>query len=267
MEIRGTEQADTYDQTAAGPTDWHDYYGLGGNDVIRMWMGQAIPGAGNDRIEQIPSTESWRTLSVAYWDAPAGVVVDLVAGTAQDGWGTVDTLVGVDGVNCGWRDDRVYGNADTNTFSSGGGRDFFDGRAGIDSMVLPWIAGGVAKLSDLNIAVSIDGRTAIITSPREANFRLELFDVERISLDWNLPYMNLVDFIDPRAMAQQGLVGLAEQRWNAAASLGTAVSVSFSFVETAPVSGPGASGFRAFTAAERGHPHPHPCPLPRGERE
>ena len=251
MDIRGTEQDDSYDLTAAGPTEWHDYYGLGGNDLIRMWSGQVIGGPGNDRIEQIPSTDLWNTLSVAYWDAPAGAVVDLAAGTAQDGWGTVDTLIGVDDVNGGGRDDRFYGNADANSFSPGGGKDLIDGRGGLDSLTLSYINGSLLTLGDLSISVSIDGRSATLTTPRATSFRLDLIDVERFRFDWDLPFMNLADFISPFALASQGLVGLAEQRWNASSAVGTATSVSFSFVETAPTSGPGASGFRPFTSAER----------------
>ncbi|NBQ88285.1 MAG: hypothetical protein EBU07_12565, partial [Betaproteobacteria bacterium] len=94
MDVRGTDGDDTYDQKPGGPPqDWITYYALRGNDTIRMWQGTAQGGPGNDRIEKIASSDSWRNLNAAYWDSPSGVVVDLQAGTAQDGWGGTDTLI------------------------------------------------------------------------------------------------------------------------------------------------------------------------------
>ena len=56
----GTEGPDVYDQQVLGPTDWITYYGLGGNDIIRMYNGTAVPGSGVDLVEKLPSTDWWR---------------------------------------------------------------------------------------------------------------------------------------------------------------------------------------------------------------
>ncbi|MBC7604813.1 MAG: matrixin family metalloprotease, partial [Ramlibacter sp.] len=253
-ELHGTAGNDTYIQGEAQKDVWLDYFGEAGNDTIKMWQGQAIGGKGNDYIEQLASSDWWRELGVAYWDAPEGVVVDLQAGWAQDGWGNIDTLVGVDNVYSGWHDDHLYGTNDSNQFASGSGTDTIDGRGGIDYVVLPWVhEDGPGTLEDFVIVVSVDGRHATITSPFDLHLHLELTDIERIAVDWDAPELDVASFIDPNDMADQGLVAAAAQRWNANLAMGSAATVSFSFVGSAPASGPGSVGFRAFTNAERDH--------------
>ncbi|WP_048440587.1 M10 family metallopeptidase C-terminal domain-containing protein [Caenimonas sp. SL110] len=250
-DVNGTPQPDVYIQSAPIDNDWINYFGLAGNDTVKMYQGQVIGGAGNDYIEQLPSDDWWRSLAVAYWDTQNGATVDLQAGYAFDGWGGTDTLVGVDDAHGGSGNDHFYGTAQTNRFSGGGGRDTIDGRGGIDYLVLPWVAGGPRSIEEFDIQVSTDGRTAVITSPLDANFRIDLTDIERIASDWNQPYHAIGEFIDPLDLAQVGLTAAAAQRWNAPGAVGTAVSVSFSFVEQAPALGMGSAGFRAFTPQER----------------
>lgn len=250
MEVKGTAGADLYDQQKLAINDWIDYLGLAGDDIIRMYQGNANPGAGNDTVEKLPGS-SWQKLTVRYWDAPAGVVVDLAAGTAQDGWGTLDKLINVDDVHSGGFDDRLYGSDADNFFFPGGGHDVVDGRGGTDTVMLPWIAGHVATLADLKIEVSLDGRHALITAPSDPSFSLDLSNIERFALDWNLPRLLLTDFITPQQIAQQAIAAGSALRWNADAALGTKVTLSYSFVSTAPASGVGATGFRAFTGAEQ----------------
>lgn len=248
---RGTEGDDVYDQKALRITDWVTYTGLGGNDTIRMYRGGVTPGAGNDIIEKYATTNIWDTLSVNYWDAPKGVVVDLAAGFAEDGWGTRDTLINVDNINSGGHDDKLYGSDTANTFSPGGGHDLVDGRGGIDSVVLPWLKGAPVTWDQLTITVSVDGRDARITSALDSNFSIDLHDVELVSLDWNMPFVELSSFITPQAKAQETIAAGAGLRWNAAQPLGTPIAVSYSFVATAPASGVGQPQFRPFSAAEQ----------------
>ncbi len=254
MDITGTEQADVYDQTAQGPGQWLTYRGLGGNDTIRMFNGTAVPGAGTDTVEHlIVAAEPWRTMEVGYWDSPAGVVVDLAAGWADDGWGNRDTLIDVSGVHGNGRNDRLLGNAKNNAFFPNGGQDTIDGRDGVDVVGLPWKAGDPTDLSNFNIALSPDAVRGTITSKTDANLRIDITSIERLQF-WNgsaQMVFEITDFINARSMAEQGLTGAASQRWNATVAMGTPVTVSFSFVENAPASGPGATGFRSFNAAER----------------
>lgn len=251
MDVNGTAGADLYDQKKLGITDqWIDYYGLAGDDVIRMYQGNANPGAGNDTLEKLAGA-SWQKLAVRYWDAPGPVVVDLAAGTAQDGWGSTDKLINVDDIHSGGGDDRLFGSAGENLFSPGGGHDVIDGRGGIDTVILPWVSDHPALLSELTIVVSLDGTQATITAPGNPGFRLDLSNIERIALDWDQPRLLLTDFITPQQIAQQAIAAGSTLRWNDPSALGTAVSVSYSFVNTAPASGVGATGFRTFSAAEQ----------------
>ncbi|MYM38853.1 DUF4214 domain-containing protein [Duganella qianjiadongensis] len=250
MDVNGSAGADLYDQQKLGINDWIDYFGLAGDDIIRMYRGSVNPGPGNDTVEKLPGT-IWDKLAVRYWDAPSGVVVDLAAGTAQDGYGGTDKLINVDDVHSGGNNDRLYGSAADNLFSPGGGQDVIDGRGGQDTVILPWVYGHVATLADLRIDVSLDGTHAVITAPQDASFRLDLSNIERIALDWDQPRQLLTDFITAQQIAQQAIVAGDSLRWNAGTAAGTAVSVSYSFVTTAPASGVGASGFRAFSPAEQ----------------
>lgn len=248
MDIKGTAGDDTIVQAGNGD-EWNDYYGLAGNDIIRIYQGQAVGGQGNDRIEAISSADWWRTVTAAYWDSPNGVTVDLAAGYAEDGWGTRDTLIGVRNISGSWNDDKLYGDANDNVIYVGGGHTVADGRAGNDLMWLPVFKDGIG-ISDFNIDVSIDGTRATVTWAGRPEFKLEMSNFERIGVGYEVSY-SLADFIKPEQMAREGLVGANANRWNATQPLGSAVELSFGFATAAPASGPGATGFAAFTEAQK----------------
>ncbi|MRX08247.1 DUF4214 domain-containing protein [Pseudoduganella sp. FT25W] len=252
MDIRLTKNNDTYVQLAQNKDEWNDIYGDAGDDIIKVYNGQVIGGPGNDRIEKVAGAEAWRGLTAAYWDSPGAVTVDLEAGYADDGWGGRDTLVGVTNVSGAWTDSNFKGSAADNEFYVGGAHNLIDGRAGYDTVWLPELVQGATKWSDFNIKVSIDGASAVITSPLEAGFSLAISNIEALGLAgrWDEKFV-LAGFIKPEDVAIQGLLAGDGARWNASAALGTPVTLSYSFVTTAPASGAGAAGFRAFTAAEQ----------------
>ena len=86
--------------------------------------------AGADRIIGNGTT----AVQLAYGASPAAVLVDLQGGTAQDGWGSTDTLVGIRRVAAlSAFGDTVLGSAADDVFLSGrDGNKSFDGRAGQD---------------------------------------------------------------------------------------------------------------------------------------
>ncbi|MBL8362773.1 MAG: cadherin-like domain-containing protein [Rubrivivax sp.] len=249
---------DTYTEPDADRFEWNHYFGEAGNDTIRFYMGQAIGGAGNDRIERIEfAGEPWRSTFVAYWDSPAGVTVDLAAGTADDGYGTRDTLVGINNISGSSWNDRLSGNANPNSFNTQGGSDAIDGRGGTDNVTLWHQATDrfrPALLSELDIQVTPDGRSATLRM-LNGKFTITTTDVEILNI-WDgivradgvlntLPY-TIADFITPQSMAEQAIAAGGSARWNAAQPTGSAATVSYSFVlsSTQP-------GFRAFNAAEQ----------------
>ncbi len=241
-EYVGTSGNDIIDQDALGISAFTTFNGGAGDDVIRFRFGAGYGGQGNDRIEVIG--DEW--MAVFYSDSPAGVVVDLAAGSAEDGWGTRDTLVGrIFQVNATGYSDRLYGNATDNLFATGGGDDFVDGREGVDMVAL-------VSLELYELRVSIDGLTATLTQRANPENRIRTVSVEQLLLhDRGDAVVNLADFIDPLDLGRIGLLGTDSQRWNASLPLGGEVEVTFSYVTAPPTSGTGAVGFRALTAAEQ----------------
>ena len=248
MDINGTAGNDSYTQSVADKDVYITYYGKGGDDTIKLYQGTVLGEAGNDRIEILPSTDFWRQIAAAYWTSPAAVTVDLAQGYALDGFGTRDTLIGVNNVTGSGFDDHLYGNANDNTFYSGEGNSLVDGRDGDDLVVIPAFS-STLKVDDLRIDVAIDGKSASIRYAPVAGYLQSLQNIERIEVD-NQIY-TLTDFIKPQDMAQQALLANDINRWNAGAALGSHVTLTFSFVESAPASGIGANQFHAFNATQR----------------
>ena len=67
-----------------------------------------------------------------YGQSPAGIVINLLSGTASDGWGSTDTLINIEGIEgCAWND-VITGDAGNNRLDGRGGNDTIDGGAGND---------------------------------------------------------------------------------------------------------------------------------------
>lgn len=94
-----------------GGTGNDDFFGGGGDDLID----------GQDGVDR-----------VIYRCDPAGVTVDLTAGTATDGFGGTDTLRNLENITGSDFNDNLTGNAQANFFWAMAGNDLIDGRGGID---------------------------------------------------------------------------------------------------------------------------------------
>ncbi|HZW22833.1 FG-GAP-like repeat-containing protein [Noviherbaspirillum sp.] len=129
MDYHGTDKDDVIDQTALGVPDWTPIYGEGGNDSIRFGALNAIGGAGNDTLIGTAAQST-----AAYWGSPKGVVLDLRAGTVEDGFGTVDTLVNIRSVHGSGNADTLLGSDGNDAFYTSSGDDFVDGRDGEDKV-------------------------------------------------------------------------------------------------------------------------------------
>ncbi len=113
-----------------------------GNDVLTGDGGNnfLVGGAGNDTLDGGGGTDM-----AVYFYSSAGVTVDLKAGTASDGYGGTDTLIGIENVRGSRFDDTLTGDAGVNrlegadgndTLIAGGGDDMLVGGAGADVFVV-----------------------------------------------------------------------------------------------------------------------------------
>ena len=131
MDYKGGSGDDVIDQKTLGIADFSNIYGGAGNDTITASTGNLIGEAGNDIL-----TGTGMAVGAAYWTSPAGVKVNLATGTAQDGYGTVDKLVGIRSIQDSNFSDEIIGSAATEEFWLNRGNDTVIGAGGGDKVVL-----------------------------------------------------------------------------------------------------------------------------------
>jgi len=107
------------DDTLVGDTGANLLAGLDGNDLLEGGPGQDTLDGGNG-ID-----------TASYFDAGAAYI-DLLAGLATDGYGTVDTLLDIEDVNGSNGNDLIWGSAAGNHLRGLGGADGIFGNAGGD---------------------------------------------------------------------------------------------------------------------------------------
>ena len=140
--------------------DIDQVYGGAGNDIIIGGSNNDVldGGAGDDTLSGGAGSDQAR-----YQQSTAGVIVNLsagsylgvAAGTANDGMGGTDTLIGIENVRGSDFDDTIRGSDDLDTrqfFSGDAGNDTIDGGAGVD----------FASYSD--VALVLGGLTAFIAN-------------------------------------------------------------------------------------------------------
>ena len=126
-ELRGYEG----DDTLSGNDGADTLLGDGGNDNLLGQTGddELWGGAGNDTLDGGSGLDVAR-----YQTSTAGVVVDLAAGTAQDGFGGTDTLSTIENVDGSEHGDVLRGDAGVNLLRGFGGNDTLAGDAGNDNL-------------------------------------------------------------------------------------------------------------------------------------
>ena len=127
-ELSGFSGNDTIDGLAGNDT----LLGGGGADILRGGDGddRLWGEAGNDTLDGGAGFDILRHLS-----STGSVTVDLVAGTAQDGFGTTDVLIGIEGAHGSSFNDTLRGDAGGNELSGFDGNDLLEGRAGSDTLL------------------------------------------------------------------------------------------------------------------------------------
>ena len=146
--VRGTNQADLLVGGNPNADNFEAFRPLGGDDFVDG-------GSGFDQIDYITD---------ANFGGTAGVVVDLAAGTATDGFGDNDRFVDIEGVRgTNAADQLLGGNPNADNFESYrplGGNDFVDGGSGFDEIdyITDANFGGTAGVTvDLAAGTATDG--------------------------------------------------------------------------------------------------------------
>jgi Ca2+-binding RTX toxin-like protein len=159
--IRGTDYADKMSGNnsvnmfeGGGGDDYID--GLGGNDILRGGFGNdtILGGSGADSLTGGRGSDMMDggtgSTDVADYREDAGwhgVSVDLAMGTAEDSWGDVDKLVGIERVHGTDFADWFMGDKNANLMNGMGGDDTMTGGAGNDTFVF-WTAHGNDRIND-----------------------------------------------------------------------------------------------------------------------
>ncbi|MBT6407012.1 MAG: hypothetical protein HOK06_05360, partial [Rhodospirillaceae bacterium] len=111
-------QASNFNDTLIGSSANESFRGMAGNDSIDG-------GSGTDEADY---GNSWNSVTV---DLSGGAIG---AGTAQDGFGGTDTLVGIENIRGSWHDDVLTGDAGDNRIRGREGDDTIYGHDGDDSL-------------------------------------------------------------------------------------------------------------------------------------
>jgi hypothetical protein len=130
-DFSGTSGDDVLDQARLGLADWSGTIkGLAGNDKLSGGAIHLQGGAGNDVLTGLSGSTT-----VNYYDAPRGVSVNLLEGSALDGWGGVDTLLNIHIVHGSGFADHFIGSQSADNFWVGAG-DIVHANAGIDTITV-----------------------------------------------------------------------------------------------------------------------------------
>ena len=137
------------DDTLLGNSGDDALHGDGGDDALDGGRGsdRLDGGAGDDRIDGGGSRRDRDLLD--HSADPAGVVVDLSAGVAADGYGDADTVSNVNGAVGSAFDDDMTGTDRDDFLEGGAGNDLLFGERGSDTLVggegMDWLEGGTGN--------------------------------------------------------------------------------------------------------------------------
>ena len=113
--VRGSAFADTLTGSdtslALAAENFESFEGREGNDTINGL-------GGFDRVD--------------YSSSAGAVVINLASGTASDGYGSIDTLIGIEGIRGSAFNDQITGSGNADRLSGNGGNDSLTGGLGLD---------------------------------------------------------------------------------------------------------------------------------------
>ncbi|MFS2024119.1 DUF4347 domain-containing protein [Massilia sp. CT11-137] len=141
----------------AGTAGADSMTGGAGDDVL-------VGSAGNDTMDGGANGAYGDT--VDYSAGPAGVSVNLAAGTARDNWGNTDTLTGIEHITGSAFADTLVGSAGQNWFRPGKGNDTVNGGGGDDVVMYEGITTSVTINLRTGVATGADVGTDTLTGIR-----------------------------------------------------------------------------------------------------
>jgi len=173
MNFIGTTGNDVIDQAKLGLTDWSTIYGNEGDDTITIGIGIVNGGIGQDTLI---GTSRYSTAS--YGDSPKGIVVNLVTGFVQDGFGTVDRLTNIRIVQGNGFNDSFIGSAENEVFWGNGGNDTFAGGGGYDEVIF-WMV----KYSESTVKynASTDSWVIVFKNSSNATYTANLTGIHQLT--------------------------------------------------------------------------------------
>ncbi|MRD49151.1 hypothetical protein GHT07_17890 [Caenimonas koreensis DSM 17982] len=147
--------------TITGNASSNGLTGYDGNDSLVGNGGDDFfdGGAGDDTLDGGSGTGD----SVSYWSATTGIVLDLTAGTATDGLGGNDVLIGIENINASNFNDSIKGNASNNFIVAGLGNDTIDGAGGTDVSSYEFASGSVNVNLLTGVATGAGGTDVLVS--------------------------------------------------------------------------------------------------------
>ena len=165
----GTGNNDNINAATLNLADWTNIDAGAGDDTVSAGKQNVELGPGNDRLTGTINT------SLVYWSSPAGVTVDLGAGTAQDGHGGTDTFTGIRQVMGSVHNDTIKAAGEASTIWLMGGQDTVLGVSGKDTVVIQTTAAAGAptfRRSDGNWIVEYGNQSPGMHSATLGNIKL-----------------------------------------------------------------------------------------------
>lgn len=154
-----------YNDVFTGSAAANTFDGQGGSDEINAGSGDdtLLGGSGDDILRGDAGNDTIDGQGgsldlVSYFNDPAGVIADLLAGTATDGYGNTDTLTGIENISgAAGQDNILAGDNGNNLISGFFGDDTMTGRGGVD--LLDGGGGGIDRFIYLAITDAPAGET------------------------------------------------------------------------------------------------------------
>ncbi|MEZ5843277.1 MAG: cadherin domain-containing protein [Hyphomicrobiaceae bacterium] len=144
--VTGNFLGDGNDNIFTGTSEEDLIQGLGGDDVLIGLEGaDTLDGGANGPFVDFAD----------YRLSPGGIIADLVAGTVQDGYGSTDTLIGIEAITDTASDDTITGDGNDNWFRLSDGTDNVDAGGGNDVVFYEDAPAGV--VIDLVAGTASDG--------------------------------------------------------------------------------------------------------------